>query len=57
MDIVDETAGTPEHNEQTVAFPESEHGFSAVFLQLLEQGLVKGEIFHRGREREIEETE
>ena len=57
MDIVDETAGTSEHDEQTVAFPESEHGFSAVFLQLFEQGFVKGEIFHRGREREIEETE
>ena len=57
MDIVAETAGTPEHDEQTVAFPESEHGISAVFLQFFQQRLVKGEIFLRGREREIEQTE
>ena len=57
MDIVGEAAGPPEHDEQTVAFPESEHGISIVFFQLVQQRLVKGEIFLRGREREIEQTE
>lgn len=57
MDIVREAAGTPEHDEQTVAFPESEHGISAVFLQLFQQRFVKGEIFLWRREREIEKTE
>ena len=47
IDVVDETAGRPQHHEVTVALPEAQDRITPLRIQFFEQGDVQREILHR----------
>ena len=47
MNIVDESAGRPQHDEVPVAFPKAKDRIAPALIQFIEQGEVQGEILDR----------
>lgn len=56
LHIVNRAASGAQHYEKTVAFPKPEHRIAVFLVQFVQQGFIEGEIFHRRRQGEVEQT-
>ena len=57
MNIVDEPAGRPQHDEVAVAFPKAQDRIASALIEFFEQGEVQGEILDRGGQGQIQQAE
>jgi len=56
MHVLNRSAGSAQHDEKTVAFPKPEHRIAVFLFQFVQECLIKGKIFHRCRQGEVEQT-